>query len=80
MNSSKRPRSPKPSAGRAPPRPPFGERANPSQTHPEVVSELRALLEKYVAEGRSTPGALQKNDVEVDILKTAARTTKEPTE
>jgi hypothetical protein len=58
----------------------IGERANQSQTRPEIVSELRALLEKYVAEGRSTPGALQKNDVAVDLLKTAAQTTKEPKE
>ena len=35
-----------------------------------VVSRLRALLVRYVAEGRSTPGPRQANDVPVDLLKT----------
>lgn len=30
--------------------------------YPEVVNELRALLVKYIKEGRSTPGVAQKND------------------
>lgn len=30
--------------------------------HPEKVEELKALLTKYVSEGRSTPGPSQKND------------------
>ena len=30
--------------------------------HPEVVKELKDLMIKYVKEGRSTPGAPQKND------------------
>jgi len=34
-----------------------------------VVKDLTALLERYVAEGRSTPGAPQKNTVPVDIRK-----------
>jgi arylsulfatase A len=58
----------------------IGERANQSQAHPETVSELRALLEKYVAEGRSTPGAPQKNDMKVDLLKTEGKPAKEPAE
>ena len=29
------------------------------------VAEMKALLEKLIADGRSTPGAAQKNDVEV---------------
>ena len=29
--------------------------------HPEIVARLTKLLEKYVADGRSTPGAPQKN-------------------
>jgi arylsulfatase A-like enzyme len=33
--------------------------------HPERVKEMSALLEKIITEGRSTPGAPQKNDVEV---------------
>lgn len=34
-------------------------------TQPDKVRELTALLEKYVVEGRSTPGLKQSNDVEV---------------
>jgi hypothetical protein len=29
---------------------------------PAVVAELRALMLKYIQDGRSTPGAPQKND------------------
>ena len=46
-----------------------GEKANVQEKHPDVVGRLTKLLEKYVAEGRSTPGAPQKNAVEVDIWK-----------
>lgn len=42
-----------------------GEQKNEYQAHPEIVSRLTKLLEKYVADGRSTPGGAQKNDVEV---------------
>jgi hypothetical protein len=31
----------------------------------EKVAEMKALLEKLITDGRSTPGAQQKNDVEV---------------
>jgi arylsulfatase A len=46
-----------------------GERTNEWDAHPDVVSQLTALLDRYVAEGRSTPGPRQKNDVRVDIVK-----------
>ncbi len=46
-----------------------GERTNEYAQHPEIVSRLTKLLEKYVADGRSTPGPAQKNDVPVDIWK-----------
>ena len=46
-----------------------GERTNEYSEHPENVSRLTALLEKYVTDGRSTPGPAQKNDVPVDIRK-----------
>jgi arylsulfatase A len=48
-----------------------GERANAYKEHPEVVERLTKLLEKYVADGRSTPGAPQSNDVAVEIHKQA---------
>jgi arylsulfatase A-like enzyme len=45
--------------------------ADPSELHnlvkqnPEKVEELKALLNKYIVEGRSTPGAKQANDTGV---------------
>lgn len=38
------------------------EKNNVYAEHPEVVKELKELMIKYVKEGRSTPGASQKND------------------
>lgn len=46
-----------------------GEMTNEYNQHPEIVSRLTKLLEKYVADGRSTPGPTLKNDVPVDIWK-----------
>jgi arylsulfatase A len=43
------------------------ESRNVYAEHPEVVDQLTKLLEKYVADGRSTPGPLQSNDVEVSF-------------
>ncbi|SKB06652.1 Arylsulfatase A [Prosthecobacter debontii] len=45
------------------------EKNNLYAEKPEIVAELRALLEKYVKEGRSTPGPAQTNDVPVIIDK-----------
>jgi arylsulfatase A len=50
----------------------LGEQLNRQAEHPEVVARLTKLLERYVAQGRSTPGAPQKNDVEVDLWKLTA--------
>ena len=47
----------------------IGERTNEYQEHPDVVAKLTALLEKYVADGRTTPGAPEQNDVTVNIRK-----------
>lgn len=38
------------------------EQHNLQAEHPEVVEELRDLLEQYIRNGRSTPGEPQKND------------------
>jgi len=43
----------------------LGERTNLALQYPERVAQMKALLEKLITDGRSTPGAAQKNDVEV---------------
>ncbi len=43
----------------------IGEKTNLAAEKPELVAEMRALMEKVVTDGRSTPGGKQKNDVEV---------------
>ncbi len=45
------------------------EQKNVQTEHPEVVKRLVKLLQKYVADGRSTPGAAQKNTVDPNIWK-----------
>ena len=47
----------------------LGETTNVAAANPDVVAALTKLMERYVAEGRSTPGAKQPNDVAVDIWK-----------
>ena len=46
------------------------EQHNVQQEHPEVVARLRALLQTYVDQGRSTPGSPQKNSGAVDVRRT----------
>ena len=46
-----------------------GETRNLQAEHPDKIKELLALLKTYIADGRSTPGSRQKNDVPVDIWK-----------
>lgn len=46
-----------------------GETRNLQSEQPDKVNELLSLLQTYVTEGRSTPGAQQVNDVPVDIWK-----------
>lgn len=43
----------------------LGETNNLAATMPEKVAEMKALLEELISDGRSTPGAVQRNDVEV---------------
>ena len=47
----------------------IGEKQNVQDQHPEIVRRLTKLLEKYVADGRSTPGAFQKNDASINLWK-----------
>jgi hypothetical protein len=44
----------------------LAQRHNRYVEKPELVRKLKMLLEKYIQEGRSTPGAPQKNDVEIE--------------
>jgi arylsulfatase A-like enzyme len=41
------------------------QRVNHFADQPQLVSRMKVLLEKYKTEGRSTPGAPQQNDVEI---------------
>jgi arylsulfatase A-like enzyme len=50
-----------------------GERDNVQDRHPDVVDRLTRLLERYVADGRSTPGRPQKNDGAVVLRKSRSR-------
>ncbi|MEX0677251.1 MAG: arylsulfatase [Pirellulales bacterium] len=43
----------------------LGETKNVAATQPKLVAELRELMEQSIVEGRTTPGARQKNDVKV---------------
>lgn len=45
------------------------ETRNVQAEHPEVVARLTDLLKKYIADGRSTPGPVQKNDVPIKLWK-----------
>ena len=47
----------------------IGERKNEYASHPEIVERLTKLLERYVADGRSTPGPQQRNDVPINLWK-----------
>lgn len=52
----------------------IAEEKNLHAQNPEVVVELTRLLEKLVADGRSTPGEIQRNTVPVVLRKPAAAT------
>lgn len=52
----------------------LGEKNNLVGKHPEKVKDLLALIESYVKQGRSTPGAPQKNDVPIELRKESYKT------
>ena len=49
------------------------EARNVQAENPETVERLTRLLERYVANGRSTPGKPQANDADAQIMKPAAK-------
>ncbi len=53
------------------------EQHNVAAEHPEIVKELSALLQKYIDDGRSTPGAKQTNDAPIVVHKKPARSAAE---
>lgn len=53
------------------------ETTNLHEKHPEVVQRLTKLLDEIIANGRSTAGAPQKNDVPVIVAKPNAKAAKE---
>ncbi|QDU27247.1 Arylsulfatase [Anatilimnocola aggregata] len=54
-----------------------GEAKNLQAEQPEVVQRLTRLLDRYIAEGRSTPGQVQANDTEVVVRKANSRAAKD---
>ncbi len=46
-----------------------GETTNLQQRDPERVKEMLAVLKRFIADGRSTPGHPQPNDVPIDLWK-----------
>ena len=54
-----------------------GEKSNVQAAHPDVVAHLKALLETYISEGRSTPGKPQPNTGAIELIST--RTGKQAT-
>jgi hypothetical protein len=43
------------------------EQHNIAAENPQIIAQFKALLEKQIVEGRSTPGKRQKNDVSVNF-------------
>ena len=54
----------------------IGEKKNVQAEHPEIIARLTKLLEKYVADGRSTPGAPQQNTTPVSLHPAAPKAKK----
>lgn len=50
----------------------LGEKQNLASQYPEKVAELKALMARLVADGRSTPGPKQSNDTKVRWLREGA--------
>lgn len=50
-----------------------GEEKNAAAANPAVVDRLFKLMQKYIADGRSTPGQPQKNTVAVDLWKNGGK-------
>jgi arylsulfatase A-like enzyme len=51
----------------------LSESQDMANEHPQVVEALAQLMQKYIANGRSTPGDIQKNAVEIRLGKAAKK-------
>jgi hypothetical protein len=51
----------------------IGEKRNVVNENGEVAGRLTKLLEKYIADGRSTPGMPQKNDRSIELRRKSER-------
>ena len=51
----------------------LAESKNLVAEHPDEVERLTKLLERIIADGRSTPGAKQANDAPIQIRKQAGK-------
>ncbi len=56
----------------------LGETKNLQAEKPDEVTRLTKMLEELIANGRSTPGAVQANDAKVSIIKEAGPKRKNP--
>jgi len=52
------------------------ESKNLQAEHPDVVARMTKILEQQIANGRSTPGAKQKNDAAIQIIKSQSKADK----
>ena len=53
------------------------EQKNVAADHRDVVDYLTKLLDRYISQGRSTPGAALTNDVELRVRKPVRPTTEQ---
>lgn len=52
----------------------LSETKNVAAAHPEVVKRLTGLMQKFIADGRSTPGPAMKNDKPIQLVKKSNKT------
>jgi len=56
----------------------LGETKNVAAAEPQLVAELRGLMERFIVDGRTSPGAWQRNDVKVRRYPQAAAQASRP--
>jgi arylsulfatase A-like enzyme len=56
----------------------LGETKNLAEANPEIVKQLTTLMQKYITEGRSTTGTVQKNEAAMSIDQSSSGKNKKP--